>query len=147
MRVVTSVVELSYMNKKGFTLIEILTVIAIVGLLSAIAFFAVNNVQARARDAKRTAGVDQLTKALDLYINQTGNPYPIATTATCLNGSDIVNTALLATGLIAQSIQDPIQTTSPNCFLYITDTDGSDFTIQFFLETGSVGPKGFNTRP
>lgn len=128
---------------------EILTVIAVVGLLSATAFFAVNNVQARARDAKRVADVDSLVKALDLYINQTGNAYPISATAICLTGSDIVNTTLSAANLAPGNIQDPIFDTTPNCFRYITDTDGTSYTIQYYLETGSIQGKsaGFHTVP
>ncbi len=135
------------MNKRGFTLIEVLTVITVVGLLSAMAFFAVNNVQGRARDAKRVADLDSLTKALDLYINQTGNSYPIAATAICLDGSDIVNTTLAAASLSAGDIMDPVYLTAPNCFRYITDVDGTSFTVQYFLETGSIEGKssGFNT--
>jgi prepilin-type N-terminal cleavage/methylation domain-containing protein len=135
------------MKRRGFSLIEVLMVIAVVGLLSAIVLFAITNLQARARDAKRTSGVDQITKALDLYINQTGNPYPIATTAICLDGDDIVNTTLADANLIGQPIADPIYDSTPNCFQYITNEDGTDYTIQFFLETGSVGPKGVNVRP
>ena len=124
---------------------ELLIVIAIIGLLAATAMFALSNVQARARDAKRVADIDQLVKALDLYINQTGNSYPVVLSAICLDGSDIVNTEIKAAGISAQGFQDPFYDTSPNCFRYISDADGTSYSVQFYLETGSVSKKGFNT--
>lgn len=133
------------MNKKGFSLMELLIVIAVIGLLSAAAMFALSNVQARARDAKRVADIDLLVKAMDLYINTTGNPYPISISAICLDGSDVLNTELKAIDLTAQGFQDPFYDTLPNCFRYISDPEGTSYSIQYYLETSSVSKKGFNT--
>lgn len=126
---------------------EVLLVIAVIGLLSAASTFMITNVQARARDAKRSADTDQLKKALDLYINQSGNAYPISTTAVCLDGTDIVNTALTGANLIANPITDPVFNTTPNCIRYVTDADGANYTIQYYLETGSIDTPGFHTIP
>lgn len=126
---------------------EVLLVIAVVGLLSAAGTFMISNVKARARDAKRTAGVDQLIKALDLYVNQSEAGYPLSTTAVCLDGSDVANIALMGAGLVSTAIQDPIFVGSPNCMRYVTDTDAKNFTIQYYLETGSIDTAGFHSVP
>lgn len=135
------------MHQKGFTLMELLITISIVALLSAAVLFTITNVQARARDAKRSADVDQLVKALDLYINQTGASYPIAPAGFCLTGTDAVNTALLGANLISTPISDPVNQTGAECLFYTTNEAGTEFAFRFYLETGSVGQKGMNTRP
>jgi prepilin-type N-terminal cleavage/methylation domain-containing protein len=65
-------------NKKtqsGFTLIEILIVVAIVGLLAAVILTALGRTRSKGRDTKRKSELVQLQKALELYYNQ-NNAYP-----------------------------------------------------------------------
>lgn len=61
-------------NKKGFTLIELLVVIAIIGLLSTLALVSLNTARQRSRDTKRQADVRTLQSAIELCINEDGNP-------------------------------------------------------------------------
>jgi prepilin-type N-terminal cleavage/methylation domain-containing protein len=51
----------------GFTLVEILVVIAIIGLLAVIGIVSLGSARAKARDARRISDVRAITKALDLY--------------------------------------------------------------------------------
>lgn len=62
-------------NKKGFTLVELLVVVAIIGILAAISVVALNTARARARDSRRVADVRQIQTALELYYNDMGT-YP-----------------------------------------------------------------------
>jgi prepilin-type N-terminal cleavage/methylation domain-containing protein len=59
-------------NKKGFTIFEILIVIFLIGILSAILFFAFNSLDVikRARDSKRINDLQALNSAIQILINQ-----------------------------------------------------------------------------
>ena len=61
--------------QKGFTLIEIMVVIAIVGVLTTIVAGNFTTTQLKARDTQRKNDLSQLQRALESYVNDHGS-YP-----------------------------------------------------------------------
>jgi len=53
-----------WVRQKGFTIVELLIVIVVIGILAAIVIVAYSGVQARAQKAKITTDIAQLTKAI-----------------------------------------------------------------------------------
>lgn len=75
--------------RKGFTLLEMLVVISIIGVLAALVVPNFNVARERARDVQRKNDVKQIQKALELYRqDSTTGVFP---TAPVMNGSILVN--------------------------------------------------------
>lgn len=81
------------MHKKGFTLLEILLVIAAIGILAAIVIVAINPQRqlAQVRDTERSSSVNTLYQAMEQYLISEGS-YPDSVTTTyqevCNTGSE-----------------------------------------------------------
>lgn len=62
-------------RQSGFTLIEILVVVAIIGIIASVVMVSLSTARSKGRDARRKADLVQLQKALELYENTNSN-YP-----------------------------------------------------------------------
>jgi prepilin-type N-terminal cleavage/methylation domain-containing protein len=59
-------------RKQGFTIVELLIVIVVIGILAAITIVSYNGVQAKAHNAARVSEAEQAVKMLSIYKNQNG---------------------------------------------------------------------------
>jgi len=75
-------------SNRGFSLIELIVVIAIIALLATIVLTSFNNVQFRAHDARRVSDIQSAQKALELFYIA-NNRYPDANASAC--GWDVGN--------------------------------------------------------
>ena len=72
-------------NRKGFTIIELLVVLAVVGILATIGVVNASQGRQRARDNERKIALEQIRVALELYKDQHGGQYPCTGTCTSPN--------------------------------------------------------------
>jgi prepilin-type N-terminal cleavage/methylation domain-containing protein len=109
-------------NQRGFTLIELMIVVAIIGILTAIAFPLYANMQARARVAKAQADARTIAGAVVVYAAHTGvMPAAIAN----LTSSVSNNQGVFAGPFLANTIAPP-QTW--NAYNYAAGANGT-FTV------------------
>lgn len=71
-------------TSKGFTIVELLIVIVIIGILAALVILAYNGIQQRAKDAKRVDDITHIARALELFYTDKGY-YPLAGGSTDIN--------------------------------------------------------------
>jgi prepilin-type N-terminal cleavage/methylation domain-containing protein len=67
--------------KSGFTLIELMVVIAIIGLLSAIVISSLSTARTKGTDASNKMALQQVKNALALYASDNNGNYPLATSS------------------------------------------------------------------
>ncbi len=118
-------------NIKGFTLVELLIVIAIIGVLSALLMANFVGVRQRARDAQRKSDLRQVQSALELYRSDLGL-YP-----TTQNGPDC--DAALSSGTTTYMTKVPCDPTNTSFYSgsYYYYSDGSVYYLVACLENSS----------
>ena len=111
-------------NQRGFTLVELMIVVAIIGILTAIAFPLYANIQARARVAKAQADIRTLASAAVVYSAHTGG---------LPNNLDALTSPVVVNGVSAGPFVSPVPSPPtgggwPANYSYADNGDGT-FTI------------------
>lgn len=121
--------------RKGFTLIEILVVITIIGILSTVTAITFSSSLRSSRDARRKADINQIKAALELYRSNNA-VYPGVGAGTgqiqtmCGTATSLTDPAG-GTGTYLTNIpQDPLCPT----YTYAITTNASDYTVGTYLE-------------
>jgi len=128
------------MIKKGFSLIELLVVVAIMGILIGLSAFGLQQARESARDGQRKSDLETIRTGLSFYRSDC-NAYPINTGDfyTLFHPSFGSTTCGGANTYIQKTPKDSL---SGNLYYYIS-TNGITYTICASLETeGSTVPSG-----
>jgi prepilin-type N-terminal cleavage/methylation domain-containing protein len=131
-------------SRKGFTLVELLIVVAIIGILASVVIVGLAPTQRSGRDARRISDIRQVQTALELYYAKCGY-YPGTTQAAAACGafSQLTNdwgemaSALIGSGIGVTNIpNDPLAGKS---YGYSSTPDGKGYALRAVLENPSYG--------
>lgn len=104
----------------GFTMIELLIVISIIGILASLALVTFSGSQKQARDTNRRSDIKQYQNALEQFANQNNGLYPSRTDASGAAASS----ALCSDLSLTTCPEDPRNSEDAN-FTYRYQSDGS----------------------
>jgi prepilin-type N-terminal cleavage/methylation domain-containing protein len=145
-------------NKQGFTVVELIVVIVVIGIITAATTFAYNNVRQQSRDTQRTASATIVAENLEKYYDKNGE-YPSiakitntnATTVKTLLGMDDVDSLIAPNAPLGSTTNiwksGTPTTTNPLTYSANNDADPScltgsatadvcdDFKIQYLEES------------
>jgi prepilin-type N-terminal cleavage/methylation domain-containing protein len=68
--------NIQYMKTKGFTIIELIIVIVVIGVLAGLVLNSFQNVQSKARDTERLTDISAMATQMELFY-QDNNGYPV----------------------------------------------------------------------
>lgn len=128
-------------KSKGFTLIEILIVVAIIAILSSVVLVGLGPTQSSGRDARRLSDLRQTMNGLELYYNKCGYYPGTSVTNPCGNfvqitsdGWNALGTTLTGALAISTVPKDP---TGGKTYYYGTNNVGSSYIVAAILENTS----------
>jgi prepilin-type N-terminal cleavage/methylation domain-containing protein len=137
---------LPHNKKSGFTIIELLVVVAIIGTLASIIMVSVESARSKARDTARKTALSQIQVALELYRNDHGT-FQVAGAGWMGGGqgwlalengstySTAVTRVLYNEGYLpVPLIEDP--TTSPGYMIYVCN-NGQSYGLYATMENPS----------
>jgi len=122
-------------KKQGFTIIELMVTMAIIGMIVALITISFSGAKAKSRDSRRMEDLKQISNALNLYYSVHRN-FPTANPVIHLDGADTISTSLINENFMPAAITDPLD--SGNYIYQYFSSSGLDYVLSFYLETGSI---------
>lgn len=121
--------------KKGFTILELMLVVAIIAMLAIFIWVSYSDARAKSRDARRMQDIHEISNALNLY-HANNNQFPAMTET--ITGADNFSQALENDGVMPEVPTDPLNSGTYVYTYTDNDTGGADYELGFCLETNSV---------
>ena len=125
----------SYKKQSGFTIVELLIVIVVIGILAAITIVAYNGIQNRSKDTAAKSLANQISKKAEAY-NSVGSNYPLLKTNFATQKESTLGNA----GAVV--LADPIDQNSVG---YKTCDSGKGYQIVYWQSTGVTTLNGGTT--
>lgn len=123
------------LQPSGFTIVELLIVIVVIGILAAITVVAYNGIQDRASDTRRQSDIRNVQMIVEKYAAENGN-YPstgslstVLSDDNCFAGTSQVDWVPSVTEKLPQSVPNPGKGRSGQGGCYLYSSDGTSYVI------------------
>lgn len=121
---------------RGFTIVELVIVIAVIAILASVTMVTYNGAQARGEYARAQTDMKHISDALAIYREQNG-AYPIpASNATTFQPAATQLTSTLTPGYLDSA--DLLTAKTGYAYLYRTDSSGTDYALMRIYGTTSA---------
>jgi prepilin-type N-terminal cleavage/methylation domain-containing protein len=123
-------------RESGFTIVELLIVIVVIGILAALVIVTFSGIQQKARDTKRQTDIKAIHGHLESYYAQNGSGYPIL--------ADVNTASWRATnfkGLDEAALCDPSAASSTGCAL-VGAAAANSYAYETFASDGTTACTG-----
>lgn len=114
------------LNNKGFTIVELLIVIVVIGILALLVITTYSGIQAKARNAKRQTDVQSIQTQLEAFFSQNGY-YP-----SYANLSDSSWISSNMKSLDTNALIDPSSGSSSATLVYSNDSAGTAKKYEYY---------------
>lgn len=135
---------------KGFTIVELLIVIVVIGILAAISIVAYGSIQANARYSAYRSDIQSINKAILMYHTENGY-YPGTATASCSTNQstgtgNFIPGSPAITPKYIPNIPDVINySAGQNYYAYCWTANGADYKILRLVPNGVTLPANETT--
>jgi len=128
-------------KEKGFTLVELMVVIAIIAILTGIIITGLVSSKGKSRDAKRASDLSQIQLAIEQYFDRC-DQYPASPLSTSAStGCPTNNNVQITLGSFISVIPtDPLGASSPlksANYGYVTNTTNTDYVLYTMFESSN----------
>lgn len=131
-------------NEYGFTFIELMLVIAILGVLLTLVSGNFLSSLKKGRDAKRKADLEQIQRAVEIYYDD-NRAYPL-TSSINFSGGQLCHPSGCATKVYMQKIPNDPKSTGGYTYRYCTNATNSQYQLYALFEN-SNDPKIITVNP
>ncbi|OGK62463.1 hypothetical protein A2334_05500 [Candidatus Roizmanbacteria bacterium RIFOXYB2_FULL_38_10] len=125
-------------KRHGFSFIEILVVVTIIGIISTIGMVTYTEFLKKSRDAKRKGDLEQIRASLEMYKSK-NDSYPLTSEVTF--GGDICDDPPTCTSGIYYLRKVPNDPKTAQ-YTYYYESNGIDYTLGAYLEQSSTSSCG-----